>query len=188
MFTSELIVKDYPNGTLHLTKPSLDQAALSLKWLQDPEVGQFMGADFSQVSMKTEEDRIRELLNDEDRISWMIELGGVVIGNIEINSIAKTSAQYAVKAGKFSTLIGDKAQWGKGIAPAAKRTVMDWAFNEGGFEMLVGKVLAQNTRSFRSIERLGFDYRGTENEVENGDTTQWKVYTMTKQRWESAST
>jgi RimJ/RimL family protein N-acetyltransferase len=183
MFTSELIAKDYSGGTLRFIKPSLDHARLSLKWLKDPEVGQYMGADFSGVSMQTEEDRIKQLLSGDDTIDWMIELDGAVIGNIEINSIKEMSVQYGVKAGKFSTLIGDKTQWGKGIAPAAKRAVMDWAFSDGGFELFVGKVLPANTRSVRSIEHLGFEFEKTEYEEEDGKTIEWRIYTMSKQHW-----
>jgi RimJ/RimL family protein N-acetyltransferase len=142
-----------------------------------------MGADFSSVSLATEEKRIHDQLNDPNALSWMIELDGRVIGNIELNSIKETSSTYGVKAGRFSTLIGDKSHWGKRIAPNAKRAVMQWAFGEGGFELIVGKVISENQRSWRSLERLGFELRNTESKELDGTTREWRVYVMAKKHW-----
>jgi hypothetical protein len=72
VFARVLDVPDYPRGQLRLVKPSLDHAPLSLQWLSDPEVGQYMGADFSSVSIKTEEQRIRDILAGDDTYGWMI--------------------------------------------------------------------------------------------------------------------
>ena len=185
MFVIQLDVPSYPHGKLRLIKPSLSHAPLSLKWLKDPEVGQYMGADFSDVSIATEEKRIQDLLENPDRFSWMVEPDGHVIGNIEINSIKETSEKYGMKAGKFSTLIGEKEHWGKRIAPHAKRAIMDWAFKRGGFELLIGRVLEENERSWRSLERLGFELQETESEADKGATRHWCIYAMTKLRWQS---
>ncbi len=180
MFAKTLDVSDYLNGKLRLVKPSLEYASLSLKWLRDPEIGQYMGADFSNVSLETEERRIQDILSSEDTYGWMIELDGQVIGAIEINRIKKSSEEYGVKAGNFSTLIGDKQQWGKRIATFAKRAVMSWGFSDGGFELFVGKALSNNKRSWRSLERLGFEFKGTKIEDLYGRPVEWKIYVMDK--------
>jgi RimJ/RimL family protein N-acetyltransferase len=142
-----------------------------------------MGADFSDVSITTEEMRIRDILASKDTFGWMIELDGQVIGAIEINSIKQSSGAYGARAGNFSTLIGEKQHWGKRIAPFAKSAVMDWAFTEGRFALLIGRALTTNERSWRSLERLGFEYRGTKPDTLNGQPVAWRVYVMTRHRW-----
>jgi SAM-dependent methyltransferase len=107
-----------------------------------------------------------------------------VIGAIEVNRIKESSEEYGVKAGNFSTLIGDKQRWGKRIAPYAKRAVMEWGFSEGGFELFIGKALTSNARSWRSLERLGFEFRGLKPDTVNGRPAEWRVYVMTKQHWQ----
>ncbi len=180
MFIHELTAPDYPHGKLRLIKPSLEYTALSLRWLSDTEVGQYMGADFSDVSIATEEQRIRDILSGNDTIGWMIELNGEVIGAIELNGIKESSEEYFTKAGNFSILIGDKTNWGKRIAHYTKQAVINWAFGEGGFELLIGKALANNERSWRSFEHLGFEFRGIKPDTLSGHPVEWRLYTLTK--------
>ncbi len=94
MFARVLDAPGYPGGDLRLVEPSLEHAPLSLRWLRDPEVGQYMGVDFSDVSLATEQRRIRDILDGDDVYGWMIELDGQVIGAIEINRIQESSGQY----------------------------------------------------------------------------------------------
>jgi RimJ/RimL family protein N-acetyltransferase len=141
-----------------------------------------MGADFSDVSLETERKRIEGQLADKDTRSWMIELDGQVIGNIEINSIQVASQEYGISAGKLSVIIGNKRYWGKRIAPFVEKKVMDWMFTEGGFELLVARVLPVNERSWHALERLRFDFQGIKADEQHPDE-QWRMYTMTKDRW-----
>ena len=52
-FYRELIV----DKSIKLVRPSLSSAQASLEWLSDPEIGQYMGADFTGVSLDTEQKR-----------------------------------------------------------------------------------------------------------------------------------
>jgi hypothetical protein len=82
-----------------------------------------MGVDFSDVSLATEERRIREILDGDDAYGWMIQLDGQVIGAIEINRIQESSGQYGAAAASMSILIGDRQRWGRRIAPHAESAV-----------------------------------------------------------------
>lgn len=185
MFTRIIDAPDYPRGKLRLVKPSLGHAPLSLQWLSDPEVGQYMGADFSDVSLATEEKRIRDILSDRDTIGWMLELNSKIIGAIEINRIKESSQEYNSKSGNFSILIGDKQQWGKRIAPTAMQAVIDWAFTEGEFELLIGKALTSNERSWHNLERLDFEFQGLKPDTLKDQPVEWRVYALAKKRWQS---
>jgi RimJ/RimL family protein N-acetyltransferase len=181
---AKVLEADYSRGKLRLVKPALEYAGLSLVWVSDEEVGRYMGADFSDVSTQTEEKRIRDILGGDDTYGWMIELDGRVIGAIEVNSIRERSEEYGLKAGNFAALIGEKDQWGKGIGSAAERAVMDWGFAEGGFGLFVGRALVINERSWRGLERLGFEFSGLKPDILDGKPVEWRVYTMKKGNWE----
>ena len=183
MFARTLEAPTFPPGGLRLVKPGPEHAALSLGWVRDPDVTRYMGADFSGASMATETTRVLDLLSSTDTFGWIIEVEGRPIGAIEINRIGQTSQTYGVKGANFSTLIGDKAWWGKHVAPTAKRLIMDWGFAEGGFELFVGRSQSPNERSWRSLEHLGFEYQETQSEMLRGRTVEWRVYVMTKSRW-----
>jgi RimJ/RimL family protein N-acetyltransferase len=184
MFARVLEVSDYPRGRLRLIRPQLEFASLSLAWLSDPEVGRYMGADFSGVTLETERSRIQTMLDSGDSYAWEIELDGRVIGAIEINRIKQTTERYGIKAANFSTLIGDKSQWGMRIAPSAKRAVLGWAFGSAGFELFVGRALSVNIRSWHSLEHLGFQFETVTPDMIGGKPVQWRVYTMTKAHWQ----
>ena len=185
MFAGSVDVPGYPHGKLRLVEPSLAFAPISLLWLRDPEVGQYMGADFSDVSIETEEQRIRDIRGGGNSFGWMIELNGEVIGAIEINQVEELSSEYMTKAGGLSILIGNKQCWGKRIATYAEGAVLDWAFAHGGFEVILGEALVDNDRSWRSLERLEFAFQRLRPDTRKGRTT-WRVYTMTRTQWQNS--
>ena len=122
--------------TLRLVKPSPAYAPITMQWIHRPEVTQYLGADFSQMTEEDEVAYLQNMLDDDDRYSWMIECNGEIVGNIEINDIRKLSHKYGVAAGAFCTLIGDPKNWGQGLGSSAKQAACNWAFSEGGFAII----------------------------------------------------
>ncbi len=106
---------------LRLVKPDPDHALITIKWIRRPEVTQYLGADFSQMTEADELQHLQNMVNDDDRYSWMIERDGEIVGNVEINEIKELSQKYGVKTGAFCTLIGDPKNWGQGLGSYAKQ-------------------------------------------------------------------
>lgn len=142
-----------------------------------------MGADFSELSTATEEDRLKKIIESNDEYSWMIELDGKVVGNTCINSIDEQTKKRGHRSGSMAILIGDKNVWGKKIARNVNTAVLDWAFNEGGFESLLARIKEENIGSIKSFEALGFEPSGHETELAHGQKLNWNLYTMTKEKW-----
>lgn len=178
----ELAVKDYQNGKLRLLKPDLKYAELSLKWISNPEVVQYMGADFSNPSLEGEQKRLQEILENKDEYNWMIELDDKIIGNAGINSIAEVSKKFGVKAGYPAILIGDKNHWHKGIGYHVMKTILNWAFQEANFEVIAARVFPENTASIKNLEKLGFKEDGTEpyEGLVNDKPNVWGKYKLSK--------
>lgn len=173
--------------TLRLVKPSPAYAPITMAWIRRPEVTQYLGADFSHIPEEDEVAHLQNMLDDDDRYSWMIKRDGEIVGNIELNEIAELSHKYGVTAGAFCTLIGDPKNWGQGLGSSAKQAACNWAFSEGGFEIIEAKAYMQNVRSWNALERLGYRYTGIEQGEVAGEAVVWKVYTLARADWEKLS-
>ena len=148
------IILDYK---IRLITPDLKYAQASLEWISDKGVGQFMGADFSDVSLAGEEKRLTEIIQNRDAYNWIIEVDGKAVGNININEIEDATKEFGVKAGKLNYLIGDKSLWGKGITTAIAKEVLNWAFNKGDFKVIKSRAIPQNKASLAVLKKLGFE-------------------------------
>lgn len=169
--------------TLRLVKPSPAYAPITTAWIHRPEVTQYLGADFSQMTEEDEVAHLQNMLDDDDRYSWMIERNGEIVGNIEINEIRKLSHKYGVTAGAFCTLIGNPKNWGQGLGSSAKQAACNWAFSEGGFAIIEAKAYMQNVHSWNTLERLGYRYAGIEQGEVAGKAVKWRVYTLARADW-----
>lgn len=179
---TELEVHELTGHVLKLVTPDVRFAAESLAWVSDREVGKYMGADFSNVSLEGEKKRLREIVEDKDAYHWIIEVDGKAVGNININCIAETAKEFNVKSGKLNYLIGDTTLWGKGIMTAVAKAVLDWAFSNGKFEIIKSRVLIQNKASHTVLKKLGFKEYGKEayDGPEIGESTWYVAYKITK--------
>ena len=188
MYTRTITIPSYSQTqTLRLVAPSPAYAPITIQWIRRPEVTQYLGADFSHMTEEDEVAHLQNMLDDDDRYSWMIERNGEIVGNIEINDIRKLSHKYGVTAGAFCTLIGDPKNWSQGLGSYAKQAACNWAFSEGGFAIIEAKAYVQNIRSWSALEELGYRYAGIEQGKAAGKPVVWKVYTLAKADWEELS-
>ncbi len=176
----ELEIGDYPSGKLLLVEPKIKHAKQSLNWIKDPEVIKFVDTDFANSSLKSEQNRLREILNNQNEYHWMIELNGNIIGNVSLHSIAQASKNNVVKTGIPAILIGDKNYWRKGIGSSVLKAVIHWAFTEADFKLITARVLQENLASQKNLEKLGFKPDGNEpyKGLINGKKTIWKKYKL----------
>lgn len=185
MYARDIDIPFYKSTSkLRLVSPDPAFAPITIKWISQNDVTQYLGADFSGMTEQDEVEHLKNMVEDNDRFSWMIERDGEIVGNVEINEIKELSDKYGVKTGAFCTLIGDPSNWGKGLGLTAKQAACNWAFNEGGFELIEAKAYKENVRSWSVLEKLGYEYVGIENEEVAGKPVEWKVYKLTKDNWE----
>ena len=184
MYARDIDIPSYSKTRkLRLVKPDPKYAPTTLKWIGRKEVTQYLGADFSKMTEDDEVDHLKKMVKDDDRYSWMIERDGEIVGNVEINEIKELSKKYGVKTGAFCTLIGDPKNWGQGLGSYAKQAACNWAFAEGGFELIEAKTYVQNVRSWSALEKLGYHYEGIEKGEIDGKSVEWRIYTLKKAGW-----
>lgn len=158
----EIEVPEYKDHPLRLITPDEVHAKESLAWVQDREVGKYMGADFSNVSLEGETERLKEIMANQDGYNWLIEYDETVIGNININEIKATSEEFGVKAGSLNYILGVRELWGNGIVSSATNAVLDWAFEKNDFKVIKSRVVPQNKGSIAVLQKAGFVEYGRE--------------------------
>lgn len=181
----ELGVPDYTFHKLRLITPDVAYAPESLNWVSDKEVGQYVGADFSEVSLDGEKERLNEIMDNTDGYNWLIECNGKVIGNCNISDIKETSEEFGVKAGSLNYIIGEKNFWGKGITSAVVNVILQWAFDRNGYEVIKSRVIPQNKGSIAVLMKAGFKEYGREDYEgpDIGEPTLYTTYKLTKEAW-----
>lgn len=179
---AELEVESYKHGHLKLVEPQIEHAKIGIHWIKDAETVQFMGADFSDPSVKKEEERLQKILENTDEYNWMIELNQKIIGNISLNSIQEKSGEFSTKAASFTIIIGDKNYWEKGIGQAVGQKVIEWAFTMADFQVLAARAFEQNTGSIKLLTKLGFHKTGTSpyDGLVNGQSATWINFKLSK--------
>ena len=88
--------------------------------------------------------------------SFAIDVGGVVIGGIGVHpgdDVMRHSAEIGYWVGR--------KHWGRGVASAALKAVVDHVFQEGRFCRLSAHTFEGNEASQRVLEKTGFVYEGT---------------------------
>ena len=87
---------------------------------------------------------------------FLIESGGVLVGRINLNSIVRGVLQ----SGNVGYLV-DEGSTGRGIATAALRHLVDYAFADLRLHRLQASVLPDNMGSQKVLENVGFSHFGT---------------------------
>lgn len=76
---------------LRLVKPNPKYVPTTIQWISKDEVTKYLGADFSKMTVQDEAKHLAGMVDDSNCYSWMIELDGEIVGNIEINEIKELS-------------------------------------------------------------------------------------------------
>lgn len=128
---------------------------LCLRWINDPEVNQYLLVYFP-VTEKKEKEWFERIANNPNEIVLGIEtLDGKLIGTmalVHINGKDRTASTGA--------LIGEKEYWGKGCGTDAKMTLLNYAFNTLNLRKINSSVYAFNKRSLKYNLKCGYKVEG----------------------------
>ncbi len=141
--------------------------------IKDSTILQRLGIDDIAVDADTERNRINEILANKDEYSWTVKCDGKIIGNVSLNGIKEASEKTGKRAGKVAIILGAEAR-GKVYSTRLRQEMIDWAFNEGGFEAIIGRIRPDNIPSIKMAERGGARL----GEVEHREDGEWRYYIM----------
>ena len=122
-----------------------------LRWINDPEVGQFMNWIFpiTEASEKKWYDSLDE--RKETDIVLTIMLNSNPIGIIGIHDINWKNRQATTGA-----LLGEKTLWSQGYGTETKMILLDYIFNTLNLRKICSSVIGFNGRSKRYSEKCGY--------------------------------
>jgi len=115
-------------------------------------------------------------LDDESGMPFVIEVQGVVQGQLNVANIMYGSVSSAVIGYWVSPEVA-----GRGVAPTSVALVTDYLMNQVGLHRVEIDVRPENTASLRVIEKLGFRYEGIKQRYIhiNGDWRDHYIFALT---------
>ena len=133
-----------------------EDAETSWKWRNDPELWKFTDrAHWNHITKEIEQEWIKSALNSETVKRFAICIGKKqrYIGNIHL-SICEN------KIGECHIFIGDKNQWGKGIAYKSTMLLIEYARQNFQLNKIRAKIHTDNMASRINLNKMGFKETG----------------------------
>lgn len=117
-------------------------------------------------------------LDDQSGIPFVIEVQGVVQGQLNVANIMYGSVSSAVLGYWVAPEVA-----GKGVTPTAVALVTDYLMDQVGLHRVEINVRPENTASLRVIQKLGFRYEGIKQRYIhiNGDWRDHYIFALTKE-------
>ena len=143
-------------GKITNLRPVLkEEIPLVTKWINDPEVRQFLHVTFPRTEREEEEWYNKIGANDENLTLCIETKDGKPIGIMSIHNI-----DWVHRHGITGALIGEKEYWGKGYGTDAKMHLLDHAFNTMNLNRIGSNAFEWNERSIRYSLRCGYKIEG----------------------------
>ena len=131
------------------------------RWMNDPEVVQFLESRFQPSSRETILAYVKKMGDAADYLFLAICLneGGVHIGNIKIGPI-----DWIHRFADVSLLIGERDWWGRGLGAEAIGLVVGYAFETLNLHKLTACAYRDNVGSLSAFAKAGFTEEGVRRE------------------------
>lgn len=140
------------NSSVYIRPLVLDDAKISYRWRNDPEIWRYTGFKPNKhISLETEEAWLKAKLKntDERRFAICLYESNQYIGNIQLININNGEASYHI-------FIGEKKFWGKGFAKQATKLILQYAFAELGVDRVLLEVNQFNIAAYEVYKKMGF--------------------------------
>ncbi|MAB57136.1 MAG: hypothetical protein CL524_06250 [Aequorivita sp.] len=130
---------------------TIEDAAISYKWRNDPEVWKFTGSRPSrEITAEIERDWLKNSLGDKSKTRFAILVDGEYVGNVQLTDIILN------KTAEFHIFIGDKSFWGKGVAKEATYQILQYAKEGLNLQSVFLDVNKENLPAIKSYKKNGF--------------------------------
>ena len=124
--------------------------------MKDPDVNKYLEARFESWPIKKLKEYVRRVKSDPNCIFMAIVLkeDNMHIGNLKL--VIDRNHKYA----DVSIFIGEKAYWGKNIAPEALSSVVRYSFKKLKLHKLIAETYEVNKGSINAFKKAGFIIEG----------------------------
>lgn len=134
-----------------------DCGARYVAWLEDLEVNRYLETRWSTQTLESVRSFVSSMLDSPDSYLFAIISNDsqTHVGNIKIGPI-----QWRHGFADVSYFIGERAEWGKGLASDAIRVATRVAFERLGLHRLQAGLYEGNLGSAKALEKAGFRLEG----------------------------
>ena len=128
-----------------------------VNWLNDPEFNQYLETRYEVQTMDSVHKYVGKMiaLDDELFLAICFQDNDKHIGNIKLGPI-----NLIHKYAEISLFIGDKNEWGKGLATEAIYTLTNYVFDILKLHKLTAGCYANNIGSVKAFKKAGFIEEG----------------------------
>jgi [ribosomal protein S5]-alanine N-acetyltransferase len=128
-----------------------------VKWMNDPEVTQYLESRWQTHTLKTTLEYIESLNTDKNNYLFGVFLNSdnTHIGNVKIGNIHPIH-----RFCDIGMAIGKKDNWTKGIGSEVLKLIEKIAFEELNLNKMFGGIYADNIASFKMTQKCGWREAG----------------------------
>jgi RimJ/RimL family protein N-acetyltransferase len=132
-----------------------------LRWMNDPEVNQYLESRFHPLTRQDLEAFVTKMQTAPDNAFFAIVARDADkhVGNIKLGPINRTH-----RTADIGLLIGEKDHWGRGIATEAIHLVTEYGFGTLNLHKLTAGCYSCNPSSARAFEKAGYAREGLRRE------------------------
>ncbi len=133
------------------------------KYASHPAIGPIAGWE-SHTSIQNSRKIIRDVLSGPESYAVVLKETGQLVGSIRLSLGKKSKIGLPGSEAEIGYWIG-VPYWGQGLIPEAVRELIRHGFKNLNLEMIWGGYFDGNTKSKRVLEKCGFKYRYTKENV-----------------------
>jgi [ribosomal protein S5]-alanine N-acetyltransferase len=146
--------------TSRLSLRTLQDGDVSQKyvdWLNDPDVNRYLETRHSVQTLDTCKEFVRRCNSEKSErlMGVFLKETMVHVGNVKLGFINEVHSR-----GQISLFIGDKSQWGRGIAKEVVHAVTKYGFEDVGLERIEAGCYEGNFSSLRVFLSVGYTVEG----------------------------
>lgn len=146
------------NPRVALVEPDVKRdAPISLKWLEGPDgcaTLKLMGVPDHEIclaTIKQEEQRIKDFVDNPNQLNWMIKLNGKVVGSVWVD----LNKKYCLPSPSVHIMIGSPSARGMGVGSSAMACVLEY-LKGLGFSEVYSRHLCSNDNAKKLLRLMGF--------------------------------
>lgn len=160
-----------------------DAQAMYDHWANDERVSRFLSWRPHKSPEETKQllESWCDAYQNDTTYNWVIEYGGTVIGSICVIDFKERHER-----AELAYCMG-YAYWNKGIMSEAAKAVIDYLFEEVGFNRIDISHAVKNPASGRVAQKCGLTYEGTKREffkTTSGELLDVSYYGILRSEWE----
>lgn len=145
---------------VYISPMNPEDTEIFTKWLNDPNITNYLSVHNGLVSLKGENEYIEEFSKREFHLSIIKKENDILIGNIALEQL-----DYKNGSAELGIFIGDEENLGKGYGSEAIKLLTNYGFQELRLHTIYLTVLDNNPRAKKAYEKCGFVECGRRHEA-----------------------